>query len=294
MKHLRSALEDSDQNRVAIGHFNVSDIVALRAAFDAARELQVPVLIGVSEGERNFIGVRQIAALVKSLRDEYDYPIFLNADHTHSLDRALEAARAGFDEIIFDRSSLDFESNVKETKEGVEAIKSIDPEIVVEGEIGYIGTSSTIHDEVPAGVGVLTTPEEAKQFVDETKIDVLAAAVGNMHGLLPSMVAGETHKHLNIRRIREIKQATDAFLTLHGGSGTDDADFTAAIEAGMNIVHINTELRLAWRRGIETALREHPDEIVPYKLLPTAYDYIRTVAHDRLQLFNEPSRARQA
>jgi fructose-bisphosphate aldolase class II len=290
MIDLRSALEDSSRNHVAIGHFNVSDIVALRAVFAAARELQVAVLIGVSEGERDFIGVRQIAALVKSLRDEYDYPIFLNADHTHTLERALEATEAGFDEVVFDCSSLDFETNIKRTKEAVEEMKSLDSSIVAEGEIGYIGTSSAIIDNVPAGMGALTTPEEASRFVDETGVDVLAPAVGNMHGMLKNMVAGEAHKHLDIQRIREIKKATGAFLTLHGASGTDDADLAAAIEAGINIVHMNTELRLAWRRGVETALREHPDEIVPYKLLPTAYENLKSVARERLQLFNAPAK----
>ena len=289
MADLRSALDGASRDRVAIGHFNVSDIVALRASFAAARELAVPVLIGVSEGERDFIGVDQIAALVKSLREEYDYPVFLNADHTHTLERAIEAAKAGFDEVIFDGSSLDFETNVKQTKQAVQELKSINQDIIVEGEIGYIGTSSVIHDDVPAGVGVLTTPEEAKQFVDATKIDVLAPAVGNMHGLLRSMVSGEAHKHLNIPRIREIKEASRVFLTLHGGSGTDDADLAAAIEAGMDIIHINTELRVAWRRGLESALREHPDEVTTYKLLPAAYDKVHEVALERLKLFNQAS-----
>ncbi|MGZ3508003.1 MAG: class II fructose-bisphosphate aldolase [Vulcanimicrobiaceae bacterium] len=290
MERLRGALERSERDRVGVGHFNVSDIVALRAIFAAARELQVPVLIGASEGERAFIGVRQIAALVKSLRDEYDYPIFLNADHTHTLEHALEAARAGFDEVLFDGSSLDFETNVKRTKEAVEAIKSVDPEIIVEGEVGYIGTSSAILDTAPAGVGNETTPDEAKQFVEETKVDVFAPAVGNMHGMLRSMVSGETQQYLDIHRIRKIKAATGAFLTLHGASGTNDADLAAAIEAGINIIHINTELRLAWRRGVESALREHPDEVVPYKLLTHAFRNIESVTRARLQLFNSTSR----
>lgn len=286
MKDLRNALEDSERTRTALGHFNVSEMVALRAAFSAARELNVPVIIGASEGERKFMGTRQIAALVKSLRDEYEYPIFLNADHTHTLELATEAAKAGFDSVIFDASAQDFDANVRQTKQAVETLKSINPNIIVEGEIGNIGSGSEIHEGIPAGVGVLSTPEEAKQFVDATKVDVLAPAVGNMHGLLKSMVAGDTHKRLNIERIREIKEAVKIPLTLHGGSGTDEGDFRAAIEAGITIVHINTELRLAWRRGIETALREYPDEVVPYKLLPTAYQNIHDICRARLQLFS--------
>lgn len=133
---------------------------------------------------------------------------------------------------------------------------------------------------------MLTTPAEAKQFVDATEVDVLAPAVGNMHGLLQSMVRGETQKRLDIRRIGEIKTATGIFMTLHGGSGTNDGDFMRAIKAGMTIVHVNTELRLAWRRGIEASLAAHPGEIAPYKILPGAQQAVKKVVQSRLELFN--------
>ena len=189
MKTLREVLADADARHVAVGHFNISDLGALKAIFAAARELQLPVLIGVSEGEREFIGVKQAASLIKSLRDTYDYPIFLNADHTHSLDKVKEAAEAGFDEIIFDNSSLPMGQNIANTKEAVAAIRAINPNIVIEGEIGYIGSNSEIIDAAPANLA-LSTPEEAIRFVQETGIDVLAPAVGNMHGLLKSMTMG--------------------------------------------------------------------------------------------------------
>src|SRR5260370_26801957 len=187
MKSLREVLREAAQDRVEIGHFNLSDLVAFSARGGAGREWEVPVMVGVSEGEREFTGVPQAAALVKSVREAYDFPIFLNADHTHSLDKAVEAAKAGFDEVIFDGSSLTFEENVAQTKKAVEPLKSINPEILVEGEIGWIGASSTVMDKIPQGVGVLTTPDEARQFVAATKVDVLAPAVGNMHGLRQCM-----------------------------------------------------------------------------------------------------------
>src|ERR1700729_218305 len=124
------------------GHFNVSDWVLLKAVLEAAQELRVPVVVGASEGERTFFGVRQIAAVVKSWREECDCPIFLNADHTHSLPNAIEAAKAGFDAIVYDLSALPFEQNVRQTKEAVEVLKAINPAILVEGEIGDIGTGS--------------------------------------------------------------------------------------------------------------------------------------------------------
>jgi len=159
-----------------------------------AREQAVPVMVGVSECERAFVGVRQATAAVKAIREELGIPVFLNADHTRSLEKAEEAARSGFDEIIFDRSELPIDQNARETRQAVEAIKSIDPSVLVEGEIGYIGTSSEILDKVPEGMGALTTPEEGRQFISATGVDVLAPAVGNMHGLLSTMVQGQARK----------------------------------------------------------------------------------------------------
>jgi fructose-bisphosphate aldolase, class II len=288
MISMRAALADAKSKRVALGHFNFSDLAALSGIVAAARRLQVPVAVGVSEGEREFVGVRQAARLVQNIREETGLPLILNADHTHSVEKAEAAARAGFDEILFDGSGLPFEQNLRETRRAVEAIKSIDPEILVEGEIGYIGTSSAILDEVPAGVGPLTTPEEAREFVAVTGIDVLSPAVGNMHGLLRSMVTGESKKRLDIERIAHIHAATPAFLTLHGASGTHDDDLRRAIRSGINLVHINTEIRVAWRHGLESAFARHPDEVAPYKLLPAAVETIAEIVVSRLRLFNSP------
>jgi fructose-bisphosphate aldolase, class II len=286
MRSLRDFLQEAQQSGKGIGHFNISDLVLLKAVFGAARETNVPVLVGLSEGEREFVGVRPIAAFVRSLREEFDFPIFLNADHTHSLAKGVEAAKAGFDAIVFDRSALPFEENVRETKQAVETLKEINPLMLVEGEIGDIGTGSEIHESSPDLSKGLSTPKEAKEFVGSTGVDILAPAVGNMHGMLRSMVRGETKKRLDIALVGEIKRATGVFLTLHGGSGTDDEDLRKAIAAGINIVHINTELRVAWRRGLEEGLAKHPDEVVPYKILPPAVDGVKQVVASRLRLFN--------
>jgi fructose-bisphosphate aldolase, class II len=283
---LREALQDAGNRHVALGHFNFSDLVVLKAVSDVARQLKLPVVVGVSEGEREWVGVRQAAALVKSIRDQYEWPIFLNADHTHSLEKSDEAARAGFDLIVFDRSNLSFEENVKQTKQAVESAKSIHPGILVEGEIGWIGASSTIHDSVPKDLSPLTTPQEAKQFVDATRVDLLAPALGTMHGMLKSMISGKENKHLNIPRIAEIKAATGIFLTLHGGSGTETDEFVQGVHAGLNLIHINTELRVAWRRGLEQTLAQKPDEVTPYHLLPGAYQAVSEVVRSRLQTFS--------
>jgi fructose-bisphosphate aldolase, class II len=283
---LGEALGDAQRGRVAIGHFNVSDLVAVKAVTAAARALNVPVLIGTSEGERDFIGAREVAAVVAALREETGQPIFLNADHTHSLERALEAAKAGYDMIGFDGSTLPLEKNIELTRQAVAAVKSINPRILVEGELGFIGSGSEIHESVPESSRLLTKTDDAKRFVETTRVDVLAPAVGNMHGLLKSMISGGLRKRLDIGRIGEIAAAVTIPLTLHGGSGTDDGDFKKAISAGITIVHISTELRLAWRRGIEAALTDNLDEVVPYKIYSNSLSAMTAVADERLRLFN--------
>jgi fructose-bisphosphate aldolase class II len=223
---------------------------------------------------------------VRSLREEDGCAIFLNADHTRSLEKAMEVARAGYDSVVFELLALPFEQNIRKTKEGVEALKAINPAILVEGEIGDIGTGSEIHETAPDLLGGLSSPAEAKEFVEATGVDILAPAVGNMHGMLKSMVRGQTHKRLDIERIAQINSAAHVPLTLHGGSGTDDADLRKAIAAGINIIHINTELRVAWRRGLEQGLAKQPGEVAPYKILPFAVEAVKSVALSRLKLFN--------
>ncbi|AXC12537.1 Fructose-bisphosphate aldolase class II [Acidisarcina polymorpha] len=287
MNDLRDVLEKTQSNGTAIGHFNISDWILLKAVFGSAYELKVPVIVGASEGERAFLGVAQLAATVRSLREKDGFPIFLNADHTHTLDSAIAAAKAGFDSVVYDLSALPFEENVKQTKQAVEALKSINPRILVEGEIGNIGTGSDIHESLPDRSLELSKPEEAMQFVESTGVDVLAPAVGNSHGMLQAMVQGDVRKHLDLSRIEAIKRASKSFLTLHGGSATEDSDLRSAIAAGINIIHINTELRVAWRKGLEEALALMPREIVPYKLLPFVEESVKQVVLARLRLFNQ-------
>src|ERR1700679_3607205 len=168
MQPLRNVLEEAQNNGVAVGHFNVSDWILLKAVFASAQELKVPVIVGASEGERAYLGVAQIAALVRSLREEQSVPIFLNADHTHSLDSAIAAAKAGFDSVVYDLSALPFEGKVKQTRQAAKALKSVNSTILVEGEIGNIGTRSEIHESLPDRSKDLSTPEEARQFVKST------------------------------------------------------------------------------------------------------------------------------
>lgn len=286
MKSLREYIAEAETKKVAIGHFNISNLEGVWAAFNAAKKLDVPVIIGVSEGERDFVGVRQIASIIKSIREEHQYPIFLNADHTYSFEKVKQAVDAGFDAVIVDGAQLSFEDNVKLTKQCVEYAKSVSPNMLVEGELGYIGTSSKLLDALPEGVTTsgdgLTHPEQAKEFVTSTGVDLLAPAVGNVHGM---MKVGNDPR-LDIARIKQIREATGVPLVLHGGSGTVNQDFTDGIHNGIAIVHINTELRVAFRKGLELALQEHADEIAPYKYLKPALQAMQKSAEERLKLFN--------
>jgi fructose-bisphosphate aldolase class II len=288
MRVLKEVLEQAGKRRVAVGHFNFSELVVLKAAVEAASELGVPVVMGVSESERDFLGVREAAALVDTLRQATGLEIFLNADHTHSLARAEEAARAGFDMVVFDTSDKPLEENIAETIRAVDALKSIRPSILVEGEVGYVGSGSEIHEKRPDNIR-LTEPEEAREFVAKTKVDLLSPSVGTTHGMLPSMIRGTEHKRLDIQRIAAIKKIAEVPLTLHGGSGTDDQDFRQAIEAGIAMIHINTELRVAWRRGLEEALGKEAGSLAPYKVLPDVVRQVKAVMVRRLALFNGKS-----
>ncbi len=281
MRTLREVVQDARDRHVAVGHFNVSDSNQLDAVAAAARELSLPVMVGVSEGERAWFGVRQVAAMVKSFKDE-GQEIYLNADHTKTLEGIREAIDAGFDEILFDGSSLPAAENIAQAKTAVGLARASGRDILVEGELGYIGSGSTLRDAIPEGAGLdKTTPEEAARFAAGTGIDLLAPSVGNIHGMLKD---ASVFKHLDIERIAGISVACGLPLTLHGGSGTPDDDFRKAIAAGCAIVHINTEIRLAYRRGIEEGLKKS-DEVNPAKYLVGGTEAMKDVVKKRLALF---------
>ena len=164
-----------------------------------------------------------------------------------------------------------------------EISKKENRDILIEAEIGFIGTSSKLLDAMPEGVNesTMTTPEDAKHFVDATGIDLLAPSVGNVHG----MVSGGNPR-LHPERVKAIREAVGIPLVLHGGSGSMDEDFVACIKNGIDIVHINTEIRVAYRDAVKKALIENPDEVVPYKILRPAVNAIEQVVVARLKLFN--------
>ncbi len=287
MKTFGEYVADAVERKVAIGHFNISNIEGFWATVRAARELNVPVIIGVSEGERSFIGVSQVKALVKNYVEETNQPVFLNADHTYSFDRVKEVVDAGYDSVIYDGTEQSFDDNAAMTKKCVRYARKKNKNILIEGELGFIGKSSKILSGIPEGVkigeGFLTKPEEAKKFVAETGVDLLAPAVGNIHGML----SGGKDPALNIERIREIRDAVKIPLVLHGGSGNSVMDFRAAIDAGVAIIHVNTELRVAFRDALRRTLQDNPDEITPYKIMKPAREAMQDVIMEKLKIFNK-------
>ena len=284
MKSLKEYIQEAENNKTAIGHFNISDIVGFWAIVGAIKKLNLPAIIGVSEGERDFIGIKQVKVLVDTIKAE-GLPIFLNADHTYSVDRIKEVVDAGFDAAIIDGAEKSFEENIKMTKESVAYAKGKKPGMLIESELGFIGKSSRLLDEIPKGAKFsdndLTKPEEVREFIKETGVDLFAPAVGNIHG----MIKGLGNPKLNIERIREIREAAGIPLVLHGGSGISDEDFKLSIKAGISIIHINTELRLAYRQGIQKSFYENPEEIAPYKFLRPGLEQMQSVIEKRMTLF---------
>jgi len=283
IKTLREYIAEAEEKKIAIGHFNISNSEGFWAVVNASKKLNLPVIIGVSEGERDFIGIKQVKALVDTVK-ALDLPIFLNADHSYSVERIKEVVDADFDAAIIDGAEKSFEENLKMTKDSVEYKNLKNPKILIEGELGFIGKSSKILLELPENAEVsletLTKPEEALEFVKETGVDLFAPAVGNIHG----MIKGGNPK-INIERIKILREVTRMPLVLHGGSGITDEEFREAIKAGISIIHINTELRLAYRQALQKSLSEFPDEISPYKYFRPAREAMQAVVEKRMMLF---------
>lgn len=285
MKTLREYVKEASENGVAIGHFNISNLEGLHGIYQAAKKLSLPVIIGVSEGEEAFVGREEAVALVRTLREKDNYPIFLNADHHASFESVKACIDAGFDMAIIDCAKLSFEENIKITKQCVDYARNVTKEtgrdILVEAELGYIGSGSTIKDTIPEGAGILTTVEDAKKYVEATGIDLFAPSVGSIHGLIKS-----GKPHIDSERVAQIKEVIGIPLVLHGGSGLRDEDFTNAIKAGISIVHINSELRLAYEQAVGKFITENPEEITPAKILQPAVDATEKIVEARLKLFN--------
>ncbi len=302
-KTLNELFAEAKTGRWAIGHFNFSTADQLRAIVEAAAELKVPVMAATSEGEADFVGRDQAVALVQSYQKE-GHDIFLNADHHKSWETTRAAIDAGYDSVLIDASKLPYEENVALTKKVVdyarEVARSSGREIPVEGELGYLKGSSEIQKKVEISREDYTKPGEAKDFVARTGIDRLAIVFGNIHGIVrevimvaaptpegvgaPTKASGE--EHLDIETLKNIAVAVPAMtLVLHGASGLKDEEIKTAIQNGITNIHINTELRVAYREALEEEIEKEPDQTTPYKFLNPSYEAVKKLVMEKARLF---------
>ncbi len=281
IKTLNQYFDDARKSGIAIGHFNFCTADQLRAIAEAAAELAVPVMAATSEGEAEYIGRLQAAALVRSYRYA-GVPIFLNADHHKSFNSVRACIDAGYDTVLFDGSALTFDDNIQETKRVVEYAKSVNPDMMVEGELGYLRGKSEVQKSVAISKDDFTRPEEARIFIEKTGVERLAIVVGNIHGIVTDQK--EEIDHDVLRSLQNAVSMTH--LVLHGASGLTDDDISRAITNGITNIHINTECRIAYHDALKTYLTKNPSETTPYKYLGGSYQLMKDVVLQKLKLFN--------
>ncbi len=282
MQTLREVINEYKAAGKALGHFNFSDSNQLKAIAEAAKEVGVPVVVGLSEGEREYFPLAEARALI----DYYNASgaqIYVNADHTYSIEKVQEALAAGVDSVVVDGAKLSFEENVMLLASAVKYAKAAGGDILVEGELGYIGSGSDVKDTLPEGAAVteemMTKPEELQKFIQETGVDLMAPAVGNIHGIVRS-----GQPKLSIDRIKQLAGVSTAPLVLHGGSGSSDEEFREAVKAGIVMVHINTDLRVLYKDSLKNALAVGED-VAPYKFLGPAVAAMQAYVAAKLRLF---------
>lgn len=289
---MKNIFKKAQENKYALGSFNFSTTEVLKAIVAAAKGLNSPIIVSTSEGEADFLGMAEAAALVDAWRHGMKLPIILNLDHGKSLEKIKKAVAAGYDAVHFDGSGLTYEENVRQTKAVVswvrEVEKTFDKDIIVEGELGYLRGSSELHeDNLDIKPEDLTNPEQAVEFIEKTGINSLAVAIGNAHGIF----SGGQEK-LDLERLAQIRKVIGdkAFLVLHGGSGIVGDDITRAIDLGIVKINVNTELRLAYKSGLEKELEEKPQEAAPYKLLGRSFEEAKKVVEEKIKLFGSENK----
>ncbi|PIR69503.1 MAG: tagatose-bisphosphate aldolase [Candidatus Niyogibacteria bacterium CG10_big_fil_rev_8_21_14_0_10_46_36] len=276
--YFKKALE----GKWAVPHFNIATLEQLKAMVAVAERVRSPLHIGTSEGEANHLGFLQSVALVRAFCEESGIPIFLNADHFHSVESAKAAIDAGYDSINIDLSKESYEKNVEGTKAIVQYAKTKNPDVSVEGELGYLRGSSTMqHEVIKIRPEDMTDPAQAKEFVQETQVQRFAPAVGNIHGIAAN------EPNIDIKRIEAIRAALsdDIAIVLHGGSGISDKEMKQAIQAGINNVHINTEVRVVYAEALRAFLKENPEETTPYKMFPSVIEAMEKKIEEKIILF---------
>jgi fructose-bisphosphate aldolase class II len=258
----------------AILHYNVATFEQIKAGILAVKETNIPLIFGVSEGERNYLGVD----LIKEIIDFYqkDLPVFINADHSKSFETAKEAIDLNYDAVLFDGSEFSLDENIKITKELINYRGN--QNILIEGEVGKIEGKSDIQKDVEIKRENLTNVEEAVKFVEETKVDFLAVSIGNIHGIT------EKEPELDFERGREIAQAVKIPLVLHGASGLSLEKIKKCIGIGFKIIHLNTEFRKIWKEKLSEEIQQ--ETVTPYKILePVVEEIKKKIVYYQLEFY---------
>lgn len=282
MQTFRETIEEYKGAGKALGHFNISDSNQLHAIALAALETKLPVVVGLSEGEREWFPISHARALV-DLYIQNGIQMYLNADHTYSVEKVQAAISAGVDSVVVDGAKLPFEENVHLLTTCVKYARASGRDVLMEGELGYIGQSSSVMDKLPEGAAIteemMTKPDELKKLVEEAGLDLAAPAVGNIHGIVTS-----GQPKLSISRIQLLAQTAGVPLVLHGGSGSPDDEFVAAIKAGIVMIHINTDIRVIYHDELKKEL-DTTSETTPYKFLGPAMEKTQAYVAQKMRLF---------
>lgn len=282
-RNLTYYLEKARKGKWALAQFNFSSAEQLQGIVRAAAKLRSPLLVGTSEGDANFLGMRQAVAMVGAYRKEFNIPTFLNFDHGRSLQSIKLAIEAGYDAVHIDASRLGLAENILLTKKVVALAKKHGIG-VVEGEIGEIPGHSTVYRSRAGKKGMFSDPKEARRFAKETRVDSLAVNIGSAHGIYKG---GE---RLNLPLLQEIKKQVQCFLVLHGGSGVNQKDVLQGIKLGIVKINISTDLRLAFSQTLRKVLRKNPEEISPYNIFPPVIEAVQKIVEEEIQFFGSANK----
>jgi fructose-bisphosphate aldolase class II len=267
------------KNKRAFGSFNASNLEVIKAIVEAAKRTKSPVSIETSEGEASYIGPQYAAAIVKTAARDAGVPIALHLDHGKSVHMVLECLRAGFTSVHIDGSALPLEENIKLTKSVVKLAKKYGAS--VEGEIGHIEGGSSIHNKKLKPEDIeYAKPEDVKDFVRETGVDLVAVGIGSGHGLY------KNEPKLDWERLKKISWITKAYLVLHGSSGLSNQTIRKAISLGITKINVNTDLRVAFAETLRKVLNSNKKEVVPYKIFPQAQEAVSKLVERKIKLFN--------
>ena len=286
----RHLMQRSRQQKFAVGAFNIDNQETLIAVARAAYAKNAPVLVEVSHGEVEALGLENIRDMVDNYAQEYGVEMYINLDHSPTVEDAKRGIDAGFEFIHIDisqaRHDADEEHIIKETREVVEYARFTGA--LVESEPHYFGGSSNVHDEkidYDEIKKTFSTPEDAKEFVAATGIDTFAAAVGNHDGKYP------VPKQLDLELLTNIRKAIECNISLHGGSGTPLHYFEEAAKIGVSKININSDMRYAFRTVLEEELKLHPDEFAVVKLMDKVKDAIQKVVEEKIDAFGSSGKA---